>query len=44
MVWDKQHSALQRMSLEWLQDGTALGRDSGELEADREGNVTAAGR
>ncbi|MDT7950035.1 MAG: alpha/beta fold hydrolase [Acetobacteraceae bacterium] len=39
MVWEKQHVALQRMSLEWLQKGTALGQTSGEIQADAAGII-----
>ncbi len=39
MVWEKQHIALQNMSLEWLQHGTALGQTSGEIEADKNGVI-----
>jgi hypothetical protein len=40
MVWEKQHSVLQNMSLEWLQKGTALGQKSGEISADKAGVIT----
>ncbi|GAC1344986.1 MAG: hypothetical protein NVSMB18_23760 [Acetobacteraceae bacterium] len=42
MVWEKQHTALQRMSLEWLQHGTALGQTEGEIAADKDGVITKA--
>ncbi len=42
MVWEKQHMALQRMSLEWLQRGTALGQSSGEIAADKHGVIARA--
>jgi pimeloyl-ACP methyl ester carboxylesterase len=44
MVWEKQHLVLQRMTQEWLEHGTALGRSTGELEADKDGTVTAVSR
>ena len=42
MVWEKQHTVLQRMSLEWLQHGTALGQSTGEIVADKDGAVSKA--
>ena len=44
MVWEKQHVALQRMTQEWLEHGTALGRSTGELDADKDGQITIGGR
>lgn len=44
MVWEKQHLVLQHMTQEWLEHGTALGQSSGELEADKDGNVTSVRR
>jgi pimeloyl-ACP methyl ester carboxylesterase len=41
MVWEKQHLALQRMTQEWLEHGTALGQSTGELEADKDGKITS---
>lgn len=42
MVWEKQHTALQRMSLEWLQRGTAMGQSRGEIAADAKGVIARA--
>ena len=44
MVWEKQHEVLQRVSQEWLENGTALGQTSGELNADKDGKVSSVGR
>jgi len=43
-VWEKQHFALQRMTQEWIERGTALGRSTGELDADKDGRITIGGR
>ncbi len=40
IVWEKEHTVLQRMSLEWLQHGTAAGQSRGKIAADQDGNVT----
>ncbi|MBV8913996.1 MAG: hypothetical protein JOZ05_13270, partial [Acetobacteraceae bacterium] len=42
MLWEKQHTVLQRMSLEWLQHVTALGQTNGEIAADKDGAITKA--